>query len=144
MSPVSGSNFKNWECNNLQWTPLTDNNHISHKGCFNDQNAPNRALPNMNPKPVNSLDECYNYSIQNGYDVFGLQDKQELGTKSQCWTGKQDIDTYDKHGSTTCNFDGGDAWKNQVYIDIDGFRSFPRLKEVQTCDFQKERGVQYC
>lgn len=113
MSPVPGSNFRNWKCNNQKWTTLTDASSVTYKGCYKDTG--DRALPGMNPVVVKSLDECYNYSLQNGYDVFGLQNKGN-DSVGQCWAGNQSKHKYDKHGPPiTCASDGGDPWTNQVY-----------------------------
>jgi hypothetical protein len=112
MSPVPGSSFKNWKCNNKKWTTLTDGANITYKGCYVDK--PDRALPSMYHVGVKSLDECYNYALQNEFDVFGLQAKENRA-EAQCWAGKQSKHKYDKHGPITCASDGGDNWTNQVY-----------------------------
>lgn len=88
----------------------------SYIGCYKDEYASKRALPNYAGHNYNH-DTCHDKAVSLGYSVFGLQDG--VPNSSQCYMGKSYDDAIQYGNVTNCKeYDGkmyGEQWSNAVY-----------------------------
>merc|ERR1719242_1355912 len=84
----------------------------SHLGCFRDTD--NRALSSGPHAFGYSIQDCYDYAVQNGYTYFALQ----AGDENQGWCcASNSYADATKYGTQTgCTYGTGGVWGNDLYV----------------------------